>query len=162
MDTLVTTKESPATAAEKGGLNARLLIVHDSSGMKVASDALRLLGYVVDQASDERQVQAILGRATPSLILLDFALPGVVGLIRKLKLDRKVKHVPIVAVTASALNGGDGAHAAGCDGCIIGPVDTRKLPLQVAAFLVRGKPGTAPVASGNGRSTERSKRIHTR
>lgn len=120
-------------------LSARILIVDDdSSDLKLASGALEMNGYVVEQASDAQEVEVILGRAIPSLILLDFALPGVHSLARSLRTDRKLKHVPIVAVTRSAANGADEAHEAGCDGCIIRPVDARKLPLQVSAFLVRG------------------------
>ena len=138
MDTLLTTKERGA-ASGSAGLNARVLIVDDgASGLKLAADALATSGYIVEQASDERQVREVLDRVIPNLILLDFALPGVAGLVRSLRKDRNLAHVPIVALTRSAANGGDGAHEAGCDGCIIGPMDARWLPLQIAAFLVRG------------------------
>lgn len=142
MDTLLTTKEPGRRTATNAALSARILIIDDdASALKLAADALETGGYVVEQAADERQAQQFLERAIPNLILLDFALPGVVSLARALRTDRRLKHVPIIALTRTAMNGGDGAHEAGCDGCIIGPVDARRLPLQIAAFLVRG---TAP------------------
>jgi two-component system phosphate regulon response regulator PhoB len=139
MDTVFTTKDTARTPAANARLNVRILLVHDGlGGMRLASDALKMQGYVVEQASNERAVNLLLGSLIPSLILLDFSLPGIDRLARKLRSNRKLRHVPIIALASTALNGGNGAHAAGCDGCIIGPVDIRKLPLQVAAFLVRG------------------------
>jgi CheY-like chemotaxis protein len=126
---------APATAQR----SARILIIDDDpSGLAPASHALERRGYVVERARGEREAQAIVGRSIPSLILLDLALAGAERLARCLRTDRRLEHVPIVALARSAARGSDGAHEAGCDGCIIGPVDGRMLPLQVAAFLVRG------------------------
>lgn len=130
----------------------RILIVDDDqTSLKRSAVALETTGYVVEQAADEQQAQEILERATPDLVLMDFALPGVDRLARSLKTDRKLKHVTIVALTGSATNRENvRAYEAGFDGCMVKPVDARKLPLQVAAFLVRGP------ARGNGASPRES------
>ena len=87
---------------------------------------------------DAEQAQEILGHLTPDLILMDIALPGMDGLTltRKLKADERLRHVPVVALTAFAMKGDyEKAVAAGCSGYITKPIDTRKLPEQVAELL---------------------------
>jgi CheY-like chemotaxis protein len=108
------------------------------TNLKLASHVLEAEGYTIDLATDAEQAQELLLHMTPDLILMDIALPGMDGLAltRKLKTDEKLKHVPIVAMTAFAMKGDDRkALEAGCDGYITKPIDTRKFPLQVAAFL---------------------------
>jgi CheY-like chemotaxis protein len=76
----------------------------------------------------------------PDLILMDIALPGMDGLslTRKLKADSDTKDILIVALTAFAMKGDhEKALAAGCDGYITKPIDTRKLAEQVAQLLAK-------------------------
>src|SRR5450759_2289608 len=59
-------------------------------------------------------------------------------LTRKLKAEERTRGIRIVALTAYAMKGDDQkALDAGCDGYITKPIDTRKLPDQVAEFLAR-------------------------
>jgi two-component system cell cycle response regulator len=77
---------------------------------------------------------------------MDIALPGMDGLTltRKLKTDDRFRHIPVVAMTAFAMKGDEQkALDAGCAGYITKPIDTRRFPQQVAAFL------TAKPASEN-------------
>jgi CheY-like chemotaxis protein len=65
-------------------------------------------------------------------------LPGMSGLAltRVLKADTRLKCIPVVALTASAMKGDDlKAFEAGCDGYISKPIDTRTFAEQVLAFL---------------------------
>jgi CheY-like chemotaxis protein len=121
-------------------MSARILIVDDNSvNLKLATDVLEMEGYAVEKAVDAEQAQEMLKSATPDLILMDIALPGMDGLTltRKLKADERLKDVPVVAMTAFAMKGDEQkALAAGCDGYITKPIDTRKLPQQVAAYLL--------------------------
>jgi CheY-like chemotaxis protein len=116
-----------------------ILIVDDNpTNLKLATQVLEAEGYEVDQATDAEQAQELLKHMTPDLILMDIALPGMDGLTltRKLKADARLKRVPVVAMTAFAMKGDDRkALDAGCDGYITKPIDTRKLPQQVAAYL---------------------------
>jgi CheY-like chemotaxis protein len=118
-----------------------ILVVDDNpTNLKLASQVLEMEGYTVDQAADAEQAQELLQHMTPDLILMDIALPGMDGLTltRKLKADEKLKHVPVIAMTAFAMKGDDRkALDAGCDGYITKPIDTRKFPQQVSAFLRR-------------------------
>ena len=120
---------------------ARILVVDDNpTNLKLASDVLEFEGYDILRARDAEEAELVVQRTPPELILMDIALPGMDGLTltRKLKADEKTRHIVIVALTAFAMKGDDAkAHAAGCDGYITKPIDTRKLPDQVAGFLLR-------------------------
>jgi CheY-like chemotaxis protein len=120
-------------------MTAFIFVVDDHPiNLKLACDVLELEGYTVGKAADAEQAQEILQQTIPDLILMDIALPGMDGLTltRKLKADARLQHVPIVALTAFAMKGDDRkALDAGCDGYITKPIDTRKLPEQVAGFL---------------------------
>lgn len=120
-------------------MSACILIVDDNpTNLKLATNVLEAEGYQVGQAADAEQAQELLQHLTPDLILMDIALPGMDGLTltRKLKTDEKRKHIPVVAMTAFAMKGDDRkAFDAGCDGYITKPIDTRKFPQQVSAFL---------------------------
>ena len=120
-------------------MSAFIFIVDDNpTNLKLACDVLEFEGYRVGRAADAEEAQEILEHEVPDLILMDIALPGMDGLTltRKLKADARFQHVPIVALTAFAMKGdAQKARNAGCNGYITKPIDTRKLPQQVAEFL---------------------------
>lgn len=119
----------------------KVLIVDDNAtNLKLASDVLECEGYVVERAEDAERAQEMIRHSTPDLILMDIALPGMDGLTltRLLKANPAYQHVRIVALTAFAMKGDDQkAMEAGCDAYITKPIDTRKLPVQVAEILQR-------------------------
>ena len=118
-----------------------LLVVDDNPiNLKLVADVLEFEGYHLLKAVDAEEAQAILHGTLPDLILMDIALPGMDGLTltRKLKAAAATKNILIVALTAFAMKGDDQkALAAGCDGYITKPIDTRKLPVQVAEIPER-------------------------
>jgi CheY-like chemotaxis protein len=124
-------------------MSARILIVDDNSvNLKLASDVLEMEGYAILTAVDAELAQEILKHTVPDLILMDIALPGMDGLTltRKLKDDKRLKHIPVIALTAFAMKGDEQkASEAGCDGYITKPIDTRKLPQLVAELLRKNK-----------------------
>src|SRR3954453_9311035 len=117
----------------------RILVVDDNrTNLKLVSDVLAFDGYRILQASDAESAQEIIDRTPPDLILMDIALPGMDGLTltRLLKADDATRHIVVVALTAFAMKGDDArARAAGCDGYITKPIDTRTLPGAVAGYL---------------------------
>ena len=130
-------------------MSARILIVDDHpTNLKLASEVLQAAGYEVQCAADAEQALVALQQALPDLILMDIALPGMNGLelTRQLKEDDATRRIRIVALTAFAMKGDDQkARDAGCDGYIAKPINTRRLPLQVAEFLQRDpEPRTEP------------------
>jgi two-component system cell cycle response regulator len=74
----------------------------------------------------------------PDLILMDIQLPGMDGLTatRELKKDPALKEIPVVAITAHAMQGDDKrAIEAGCAGYISKPLDTRNFLERIPQFL---------------------------
>src|SRR5204863_7494681 len=87
-----------------------------------------------------------LPRVRPDLIMMDVRLPGRDGLefARRIRADQMYKNVRIVALTAYAMKSDEEkARAAGCDGYLSKPIDTRSLPGIVARYLSGARP-TSP------------------
>jgi CheY-like chemotaxis protein len=129
----------------------RILIVDDNpTNLKLAADVLEFEGYEVLRASGAEEAEQVTKRGAPDLILMDIQMPGMDGLTltRKLKADETTREIPIIAMTSFAMKGDDQkARDAGCDGYITKPIDTRRFPSQVAAFLKRAaseSAGTQP------------------
>lgn len=120
-----------------------ILVVDDNpTNLKLVSDVLEFEGYKMFKAADAEEAQMVIRQFPPDLILMDIALPGMDGLTltRMLKANPVTKNILIVALTAFAMKGDDQkAHDAGCDGYITKPIDTRKLPDQIAEILERVK-----------------------
>jgi CheY-like chemotaxis protein len=119
-----------------------ILVVDDNpTNLKLVSDLLEFEGYRMVTAMDARKAQAMVQQARPDLILMDIGLPDMDGLTltQKMKADQKTSNIIIVALTAFVMKGDmERAIAAGCDGYIAKPIDTRKLPNQIAELLLRG------------------------
>jgi two-component system, cell cycle response regulator DivK len=93
-------------------------------------------GYRVEEAADGHEALTKALGLTPDIILMDLSLPGIDGweLARILKGDVRTAAIPIVALTAHALNGEqERALDAGCDAFITKPC----LPQTLAAELER-------------------------
>ena len=84
-------------------MRGHILIVDDNPiDLKLASEILEVHGFDVDGAADAEEAQRILLNRVPDLIVTDIALPGIDGLTftRRLKADERLRHVPVVALTA--------------------------------------------------------------
>jgi two-component system cell cycle response regulator DivK len=116
-----------------------ILIVDDNAAnLKLARVLLASEGYEVRTAADAEDALAVLKVFRPRLILMDIQLPGMDGLelTRRLKADPAMRGVVILGLTAYAMKGDEERIlAAGCDGYIAKPIDTRRLPSQVAEYL---------------------------
>ncbi len=116
-----------------------VLVVDDNpTNLKLIAYLLQAKGYDVHTASDAEAALDLVATAQPALILMDLQLPGMDGLelTRRLKSDPATKHIVVIAVTAYAMKGDEErARAAGCDGYVPKPIDTRALPQIVARHL---------------------------
>jgi CheY-like chemotaxis protein len=125
----------------------RVLVVDDNaSNTKLLAFVLTRGGYDVRTADSAATGAAVLREFQPQLILMDLQMPGVSGLewTRQLKADPATSAIRIVAVTAYAMKGdADRARAAGCDGYLTKPIDTRTLLDDVARHLPADS-GAAP------------------
>jgi CheY-like chemotaxis protein len=118
---------------------ATILIVDDNpTNLKLAAEVLEFEGHTIARARDADEAQEVLKHTQPELILMDIQMPGMDGLTltRLLKANPSYQHIPVVALTAFAMKGDeDKAREAGCHSYIIKPIETRKLPGQVAEVL---------------------------
>src|SRR5438445_2161398 len=119
--------------------SGRILLVEDNEANQLlASSVLELSGFVVDVSGASAEARAILARTSPDVILMDVQLPGLDGLsfVKQLKAEAGTAHIPIIALTALAMAGDrERTLAAGCDGYIAKPINTRTFATEVGTFL---------------------------
>ena len=118
-----------------------VLVVDDNpTNLKLLSYVLSSQGYDVQTAADGPAALDAVRARRPRLILMDLQLPGMDGLevTRILKADPATRDIVILAVTAYAMKGDEErALAAGCDGYVAKPINTRTFPALVGSYLVR-------------------------
>ena len=118
---------------------AKILIVDDNpANLKLARVLLVREGYEVCTAGDAEEALAVLDTFQAELILMDLQMPGMDGfeLTSRLKASPAREKTIILALTAYAMKGDEArALAAGCDGYIAKPIDTRLLPGIIARHL---------------------------
>ena len=94
--------------------------------------------YTILTASDGAAGIELAEHTCPDLILMDLSLPVIDGweATRRLKANAKLRHVPIIALTAHAMSGDEEkAKAAGCDDYLSKPIDEDLLFAKLQAFL---------------------------
>lgn len=126
--------EASGTGAEPDG---SILVADDNEDCRMALRALlESLGYDVHEAADGEKAVEVALRVQPDLVLMDIMMPGIDGLeaTRRLRSDSGLDGVRIVAV--SAMEGACRASRdAGCDDCIVKPIDLGGLEELVADWL---------------------------
>jgi CheY-like chemotaxis protein len=120
-----------------------ILVVEDNETNQMLTIAvLQRDGYRVVVAGNAAEARQQIEEAAPDLILMDVQLPGEDGLAftRDLRRDPATGSIPIVAMTAHAMQGdAQLAIDAGCSGYISKPIDTRALAQQVRKYLALAK-----------------------
>jgi CheY-like chemotaxis protein len=110
--------------------NNRILVIEDNElNMKLVTALLKIAHYEILQAGDAETGIRLARSHHPTLILMDLQLPGMDGLAatRLLKADAELENTPIIALTSYAMQGDEAkAKAAGCNGYISKPIDTRR------------------------------------
>ncbi len=122
-------------------MHKRILIVEDEASIRdMVAFALRKAELHAIPAADVVEAQAAIAQAVPSLILLDWMLPGMSGLefARRLRKQEPTAQVPIIMLTAR----GDekdrvSGLEAGVDDYVVKPFSTRELIARVKAVLRR-------------------------
>ena len=94
--------------------------------------------YQVVTANDGAAGIEMAEETLPDLILMDLSLPVIDGweATRRIKSTERLKHIPIIAVTAHAMQGDEEkARAAGCDDYLTKPIDEDLLIEKLKEFL---------------------------
>jgi two-component system cell cycle response regulator DivK len=123
-------------------LPSRILLVEDNEmNRDMLSRRLARKGYSVAVAVDGEEGLRMAAEMLPDLILLDMSLPVIDGweAARRLKANRELRRIPIIALTAHAMSDDrTKAIEAGCDEYDTKPVELTRL-LQKMELLL-GKP----------------------
>ncbi|GIZ13710.1 phosphate regulon transcriptional regulator PhoB [Pseudomonas sp. NCCP-436] len=122
-----------------------ILIVDDEAPIReMIAVALEMAGYVCLEAENAQQAHAAIVDRKPSLILLDWMLPGTTGieLARRLKRDELTGDIPIIMLTAKGEedNKIQGLEV-GADDYITKPFSPRELVARLKAVLRRAGAG---------------------
>ena len=117
----------------------KILVVEDTPlNMELCRDLLEVAGYLVYEATDAGEAIEQAKQEKFDLILMDIQLPGMDGLsaTKIIKEDSMNKDTPIVALTAYAMAGDkEKIEAAGCNGYLTKPINTKEFAKSVAGFL---------------------------
>jgi len=86
--------------------NTRFLVVDDFSTMRrIVKNLLKELGFVNAQEAEDGAVALRMLRSTPyDFVVSDWNMPNMSGieLLREIRADEKLKHLPVLMVTAEA------------------------------------------------------------
>jgi signal transduction histidine kinase/ligand-binding sensor domain-containing protein/CheY-like chemotaxis protein len=121
---------------------ATILVVDD-----VALNRALLSGYF--EGTDHELVQATTGQEAivlaekyrPDVILMDMRMPDMDGYqaTQRLKADPELKHIPVIAVTASSFREEEARARKACDGFIRKPFNRAELVAELSRFLKPAK-----------------------
>ncbi len=118
-----------------------VLVVEDNAAnMRFCQALLEGQGYIVLQATYGIQGLRMAREHRPDLILMDMQLPDISGLevTKRLKEDKTLKSIPVIAVTVFSLNSEEErCLAGGCDGFISKPISIPDLMQTVEHLLDR-------------------------
>lgn len=132
-----------------------VLIVDDTPvNLKLVRVLLSRQGFEVRTASTAEEALEMAQSFRPRLVLADIQLPGMDGLemTRRLKAAPETQNTVVLALTAFAMKGDEEkAFAAGCDGYITKPIDTRTFPALIREYMSKCDGASAapqPVRTG--------------
>jgi CheY-like chemotaxis protein len=120
-------------------MSHKILIVEDNENNRsLFRDILTYHGYEVSVAADGQEGVIQARKLIPDLILMDIQMPGMDGVTAGgiLKGDPATSGLKIIALTSFAMRGDlDKFLAAGFDGYLSKPINTRELPDLVKRWL---------------------------
>lgn len=117
----------------------QVLVVEDEyDSIQMVSKILRHHGVDVHIAHDGHECLAFLHEHTPTLIIMDLALPEMDGweTLVKIRGDEKIAHIPIAAITAyHSVNVEEDAHDAGFDAYFPKPLNPNTIVEHLSELL---------------------------
>ena len=116
-----------------------VLIADDkATGRELVRTVLENAGFTVIEASDGMEAVRTAKESSPDLIILDLHMPGLdgFGVIQELRRDPRFTSTPIMALTASAMQGDrERAIAVGFTGYVTKPIRLGALRGEVERLL---------------------------
>ena len=122
----------------------KVLLVEDNYMNKVlVREILTLNGYDIIEAASGTEGLKMLALEPPDIVLMDLHLPEMDGITatRIIKADERNSHIPVLALTASAMKGEE--HKLidkGFDGYVAKPIEVKKL-LEAITESLKAKGG---------------------
>ena len=120
----------------------QVVVVEDNErNMKLFRDVLHASGYrTLEAATGERAVELVFEHR-PDLVLMDIQLPDIDGVeaLARLRADERFSTVPVLALTAQAMEGDrERFLAAGFDGYLSKPVNIAEFVATVKRYCEDG------------------------
>lgn len=119
-----------------------VLVVDDNDDTRVMyAHLLRAAGFEVKLATNGDEALTAADDDGPAVIIMDLAMPGLNGweATRRLKTGERTKDIPVIVLTAHALDHyREVAVAAGCDEFLSKPCTSEDLVAAVRRALARG------------------------
>lgn len=127
---------------------SRILYIEDTENNRIlVKRRLEKNGYQILTAESAAEGLATARAQMPDLILMDMGMPGTDGwgATRQVKADPELKGIPVIAVTAHAMQGDrEKALQAGCDEYETKPFEFTRLIEKIQALLASRQPPRAP------------------
>jgi CheY-like chemotaxis protein len=118
-----------------------ILVIEDNDkNRKLVRDVLTYKGYDIVEAETGEDGVRLARERRPQLVLMDIHLPGMDGIeaLRRLRADETTRAIPVIAVTASAMDQDRRKiMAAGFDGYQAKPLSVKEFLAAVEAILPR-------------------------
>jgi two-component system, cell cycle response regulator DivK len=133
-----------------------VLVAEDNPvNRELLRELLETHGYNVTEACDGQDALQMIAKCPPDLLLLDLGMPVLdgFGVIRKIRDNPHWAALPVLAVTAYAMNGDrDRIISSGFDGYLPKPINSVLLLQEVTRLLTKtdDRESDSP-QSGNGR-----------
>ena len=116
-----------------------VLIAEDNPiNRELLRELLEIRGYTVAEACNGQEALARVRQAPPDIVLLDIGMPLMDGyaVVRKLRENPRFTSLPVVAVTAYAMQGDrEKIMNSGFDGYLSKPVDSGSLDHELDRLL---------------------------
>jgi two-component system, cell cycle response regulator DivK len=120
-----------------------ILIVEDNEkNLKLLRDVLNFRGFLTVEAQTAAEGLRLAREKRPALVLMDIQLPDFDGItaLGRLRADPATRHIPVVAVSASAMpDDQQRILASGFDAYIMKPIDIKSFLREVTRLVE--KPG---------------------
>jgi two-component system, cell cycle response regulator DivK len=123
-------------------MGAQVLVVEDNErNMKLFRDVLEASGYRTLEATTGGRAVELVIQHGPDLVLMDIQLPDIDGVeaLERLRGDERTASVPVLALTAQAMEGDrERFLAAGFDGYLSKPVNIAEFVATVKRYCEDG------------------------